>query len=535
MSEEEMQDILKDLASRGFNDDHLRSEIERMEALGLPAFSITRVKNFGDERMSYRLQFEWLESSLSYEFTAIGANHRMPVDIAKKMVNGINSIQLDRDMSVIDWAKYWDSRFKGEPADENFDMACCIDGIAQLLLHESSDVNLVAEQLMYKHWPPEIFALFSKDPERISKTFEQSYCFQKSTHPDITAELAYLIISERIDSLELQVEEFTAGLISVSDIRNEIHCKLKGSPSQTALNFSFVSGDAAIDLDIPVNRKDGWYHADTYRINSIQLPEIVQGIFNGVDSERLDKKMNTVDWKNDEDIIFLIDEDHIGHPKDIELMQEELFRMALDPEGKKAADILMLRHYLHVPFFEDLITSTAHGLLKGLPKSQAQFLAGMPLDKAVNLAAGRLVIVRDIQNSGHTTWQRMGFTADGNNGTLVGLFGISEAELEKMIAMLPVNMYDASEIEKALKNGDIVKVEAKTGIPITIMVSENADRITILDRKGKEIPFNFQLDPNWKPDKIQAQNLQDNVSKEGYKHQKVPTKIKESRSKGKGL
>ncbi len=81
MNEQEMQEILENLASRGFNDDQLRSDIDRNEAYGLPRFSISRKKEFGDELMEYRLNFQWLERSLAYELTAIHG----PKDVDNKL------------------------------------------------------------------------------------------------------------------------------------------------------------------------------------------------------------------------------------------------------------------------------------------------------------------------------------------------------------------------------------------------------------------------------------------------------------------
>lgn len=199
MNEEDMARILEDLANRGFNDDQLRTEIENKEALSLPAFSIQREKIFEEERMFYRLFFQWSESILGFELTTIHVNHRMAMGIDKKLVNGLNSIELDKEMSGIDWGEYWESMLKGQMPKEISDQAAgCIDSIAQLLLYGTADVNLVGEQLMYKHWPPEIFALFSKAPEKIHSLYEHNFSFPLKTYADISAELAYHIISGRL-------------------------------------------------------------------------------------------------------------------------------------------------------------------------------------------------------------------------------------------------------------------------------------------------------------------------------------------------
>lgn len=163
MNEEDMQRILKDLEDRGFDDGLLRWEVESKEALNLPAFTINREKNFGEDRMFYRLFFQWTEAIMGFELKAIHANHRMPVDIDRKFINGVDSIQLDKEMSGIDWGKHWETMLKNQVVREDSDQtADCIDSICQLLLHEAADVNLVGEQLMYKHWPPEYLPYFQE-------------------------------------------------------------------------------------------------------------------------------------------------------------------------------------------------------------------------------------------------------------------------------------------------------------------------------------------------------------------------------------
>lgn len=532
MNEQEIQILLEDLAGRGFDDAQLRKDIERNEALGLPVFSITRDKEFGDERMKYKLSFQWQESSLSYKLTSIDANHRMPIDIEEKKFGGFDTAILDKGMSMINWKQYWKDTLEGVKIPDSYPMAADhIDSLSQLLLSGISDAKHAAEELMYKHFPTDIFTIFSERQEIMQRLYEHSYNFSLEVYPVVTAELAYFIISERFDSLELKVEEFATKLITPEEIRNEIYRQLKWAPEQAELSFEFLSGNNSVDIIIPVSRSDGWYEPQPYWVSVTPLPEIPQGTFNNVDSDRLDKKMATVDWKNDQEIVFLNEDENIAYPRDIELLQEELFRMALDPEGKKAADLLMLKHYLHAPFFEDMISTSAHEILRELPKRSSQFGVNIPLNKAVNLVAGRPVMMETKENVGQTNWVKMDFSEAGMDGTLKNFEGISESGLKRMIEILPINDHEKTGMLISLMNGAAVKAETKIGVPITIMVRENAEDIKISDAVGREIPFNFQLDPDW-----EQKNEHDINPKASQKNENIARSLpSSSKRKGRGI
>lgn len=533
MNEEDMQRILEDLADRGFNDDQLRREIENKEALGLPAFSIKREKNFEEEHMFYRLFFQWTESTLGFELTTIHANHRMPVDIDKKLVNGVNSIELDKELSGIDWVKYWESMLKGQAAEEISDQAAgCIDSIAQLLLYESLDVNLVGEQLMYKHWPPEIFDLFSKEPEKIHSLYEHNFAFSLNSYTDISAELAYLILSGQADGLEMQIADLLLPHVPESAIRNEIHKVLKHLPGKQELKFAFATENYFASLSIPLKLNKGWYKLDEYELAVTPFPEIEFGTFNGIDSTRLDKKLGTVDWRNDEGIFYLAGDNRSTFPRDIELLQEELFRMALSPEGKIVADQLMLKYWLCAPVFKDFISPSAMELLSGLPVKTYTFSSDVTFGKAKNLLLDRPVL--EDKKEYQDTAKNWLWLKPSKNGyqQLATLPGISIKELQNLIDVLPVNNFSKSDIEQGLITGDMVETSTKAGTALYIRVNDTATGIQLFDSDKKEIPYNFHMDANWTP----GQDMYGNLHQQAPDAKEIGTKQRfERKHKGRRI
>jgi len=531
-----MEDLLKDLAGRGFNDERLRADIEINEAYGLPRFSISRVKEFGEERMYYKLTFQWLDSSMGYEFTAIYANHRMPVDIDQCIVNGINSIWLDQEMSKINWPMYWESKRKEEPANEALEMAYqCIDGLAQLLLSESLQAKFTGESLMYKHWPSEIFRLFSEQPDRMGRLYEHDYNFDLKEHADITAGLAYLIISERINALKMHITNMGITQVPDSVIEKEVHSLLKELPDKADLKFSFSSQEYYATLKVPVFLDKGWYNLEGYTLKLVQLPEIKHGIFNGVDSEKLDKKMSTVNWREDKDIAFVEKNAEVWFPRDIELLQEEIFRIGFYPEGKEVADLLMLKHWLCAPVFNDFISQQAKDRLIELPTRAASFSSDIHLDNALGLLYGRPVWKKLAEDQEHGLWQRLAAAADGRQAKLVTFEAISKKQLGEICNMIPVPDNKKETILRQLLHGKEVQTRANNGKMIRLELTESVDGIRIFDQKKNEIPFNFQLNADWKPAQSPLEVHQENISKQENTQQKIALQIKAARSKGKGL
>ncbi|QIH33471.1 hypothetical protein [Sphingobacterium sp. DR205] len=536
MNEQEMQEILENLASRGFDDHQLRLDIDRNMSYGLPRFSISIEKEFGAERMYYKLNFQWFESSLGYELTSIHANHRMPVDIDKIIVNGINSNDLDRDMTEVNWSKYWESKSNEGAAYEALAIVPhCIDGLAQLLLSESLQAKFTGESLMYKHWPLEVFSKFSEEPERMGRLYEHDYSFDLKEYPNMTAQLAFLIISERTDSLKMQFSDLGASQIAEPSVESEVYRRLKFKPEKAELTFSFSNQHQYCTLQVPVFLDNGWYNLDSYILGLVQFPDINHGTFNGVDSERLDKKMSTINWREDKDIAFTEKNAEVWFPRDIELLQEELFRMTFYQEGQEAADLLMLKHWLCAPIFEDFISERAKERLLSLPIKEAQFSSNIQVDKAIGLLSGRPVWKQLAIDQEHGIWQRLISPADGREAELETFEAISKKQLGSIYDMIPVPEYRKETILRQLLNGEAVVMPANNDQIIRLELTENVDGISIFDSNRREIPFNFQLEPDWTPDQSHAVDQREIRHLSATDPRKISVKSSNKKSKGRGL
>lgn len=497
-----MNELLNDLDRRGFSDELLAEEINTFSAYHLPLFSLKRERKIDGEQMEYRLVFHWNDPDMKYELRAIEVLHRMRVKIEPGTYLGIDIISLDKKMALVDWEQFWKSNSQDQKMSGFSHHADSImRSLSELLREGSSEVQDIAEDLMYKYFPSEIFSIFSPKPERHKQIYEHNFTYRLEHYPQISAELAYLFITERTDSLASQLEEFMPEQVSDSEIRNEIYNKLKNNPDEALLNFEWVTQDGTVvEMNVPVDKKDNWLHAIQYQLIVSQLPELPKGVLNSVDAELLAKRMALIDWKNDEDLVFANSKGDIAYTREAELIQEELFRMAWDPDGKKAADLLMLRYFHTVPFFEDQISAEAYGLLENLQKRVVYLTSETSVDEALNMIKGRPVLIKGIPDHIDENWLSLKFSEPDKAGELTPLKGITPKELEKMIAIIPVENNNIPGIVEGLMAGERIETTSKSGVPITIMMTANADRVMICDPNGMEIPFNFDLDPDWRPE-----------------------------------
>ncbi|GEM_PF-965156 len=534
MKQENLDIILNELDRRGFSDQLLAEEIKWLAAYNLPVFSLKRQKQFGGERIDYRLIFQWNDPELKYELKSIGVWHRMDVNFEPVTYLGIDIAALDKKMASINWEEYWELAKKGISlaAVITDDINSSIKAISDLLHEGNTEVQLIAEELMYKYFPAEIFVIFAPKPERLSRFYEHSFTFDLEHYPNISAEIAYLLITEKADSLESQLDEFLPDQISDSEIRNEIYNKMGSIPQEALLDFNWITKDGSlVELSVPVTKKDNWYGIDLYQLSVRQLPEIPKGTFNKVDAKALNQKMEKIDWKDNVDLVFIKNDEDIGFDQEAEFIQEELFRMALVPEGKQAADLLMLKYFYAVPFFEDQIRQEAYQLLENLPSKIAYLTPETSVDNALNLIKGNPVLInRIVHENNPGEWLRMEFPGQDMAGELITFTGISMSELRKLVSVLPVDVNDLFTIEEKLIGGESIVVESKLGKPISIKMTQDADRIMICDVHEREIPFNFRLDPDWIPKEVQITNAHSEQKQQTKGHEKKTAGNKRKRN-----
>lgn len=305
----------------------------------------------------------------------------------------------------------------------------------------------------------------------------------------------------------MQIADLGLPHIPDSAIRNEIFKTLKHLPGKEELKFTFATENYYASLGIPIKLTKGWYKLDGYALSVTPFPEIELGIINGIDAKRIDKKLETVDWRGDDDIVSLASDNRSTFPEDIALLQEELFRLALSPEGKIVADQLMLRYWLCAPVFEDFISPGAMEMLMALPVKTHKFNSEITGKKAVNLLLGRPVLKDKPDNQGDAcNWLRLIPSKKGLQ-ELVTFPALPIKELQNLINLLPVDSSLKSGIEDDLINGEIAQTVSKSDRALYLKVTDTATGIQLFDHNKKEIPYNFYMDADWMPTQGQYGSL----------------------------
>lgn len=396
MDKKQLNVLMDDLNNRGVHGDSLELEIARYTALRLPVFAVNFHKYFGAERMSYKLFFERVGGEKSYELTGVTAIHQLPIDIPEHSIKGVKTKQLENQMAEIDWIAYPNILVTGRASAEKEEKIENVNiALAVLLSDESGDGRKIAALLMYKYWPEEMFSLMSGSlVDSLREEYERrSMNFSLDIYPLLTADQVFLMVSERADSLgnmfmELEIpEEFEA------EIRNQLYVQLNGFPEKAEVKLQFNTEECFFSLTIPVIKYLAWYGLDDYKVEVSIFPPIAHGVFNGVDSEYLDKKLSVIDWKNDPDLVSLSeDTNEMEFDSEVKRLEGELCRLALDPSGKFIADQLRIKHFLGAPFFEATINDEAWQWLADLPTKTVQFPVDIPVSHAIPMMLGRPVL-----------------------------------------------------------------------------------------------------------------------------------------------
>ena len=112
-------ELIAYLKSLGFEGDLLEDNIMKQCQEFQKSFQIEHRVAFGDELMRYRLRFAYDRQFQAYRITGYEATHRNHVDLDHKQIDGIDTADLERRISAIDWKEHFDSHGFKSNADSN--------------------------------------------------------------------------------------------------------------------------------------------------------------------------------------------------------------------------------------------------------------------------------------------------------------------------------------------------------------------------------------------------------------------------------
>lgn len=494
--------FIQTIAQMGFEGPEVEKQVWERVNSGLDSFSITCKKEYDQERMDYELFIEKnSDVSETLHLMYLIATHRKPIEIAEKVINGVNTGSLDKEMALVDWQSYWyDNKESLAPSQEKQ-----VSGIMKALtkLHASGEIpGLEFQQLlMYKHWPEEYFDVYRKSERHLIKNkYEESEKFILLEFPLVTADLAYHILSDRYEALISKLQSL--GFNRIPEINMDIILQkmLSHNPDNFLFEGTYNTAEGFVAFGIPIKKVDGWYNFDTYQITFTPYPEADHGIFNGIDTAVLESSMQEVSWNNPKKLFIYHEESEPEfRPLAYDLV-EELNRLKQTKEGAEVAAILELKYLRGVVFYGDHLSDRAWELLEQFPQRTNNFPAEQNINSAVNAMAGHAVLntLNKKINKEMDCWVRLDFSQRQPDGTYVSrlIEGYSVQQVEDHIRMLPIFNHCFYDIRDELLAGDKVRTPLLDDREIIIQALPEEETLRLYTPDMQPIPFNFRMEPN---------------------------------------
>lgn len=501
--EQSAEQILERLRYFGFDSIKVKEILFKGIESGFPNFSLYHEKGYGHELMRYEVAVEHNgEAPGTYQLKEVKATYRRPVQINFGVIDGINTATLDADMAGIDWHGRLEQPDK-YPIDYRIP-----EVFRQLvILFNSKDPKgLEAEQLLiYKHWPPEFYNTFrKKDRAAIGPDYEQIASFGLGPESNFSVDLAYLSMTGRFASLAVDLQKVLNGVLTRTEIEKKLVKELRPFPEQFDFRGHVNRPENYAEFSIPVSIGDDGYTFHSYQVKLTTYPEVPDKIINGIDCRQLEEMMKEVTWKDDREL-FIPAEDEDKAP-DFKLkiaeIESQLWALSQDLIGGEVADLLRLKFHQEVTFFETMILQSAWDEMLEFPTRQGQFFADLSINKAISLLAGRAVYFPIQEGIGlpENNWTRIDLSANPGDGhyDFQIIKGPSRQDIENMLSMLLVtNSYHLG-IQQKLLDGERVKVENELGNTYRVEADPEQKQLKVFSGDGREIPFNFHLDPDYK-------------------------------------
>lgn len=526
ISEESINELLQQLESLGFLKENIERELRGQVALNIREFSIARAMTFGEDKMRFDLWFRQNTDGDSVQLAECRAVLLFPVPVDDLYINGISTTELDAKMKGIDWEAY----LAGTIADESL-----VENARQMLddlwcLSRDNDKGLeIQNKLVYKYFPEQ---QWNEDVKRLSYNY-QSYSKTITDFDDWNVRLCYMQLSGKLDDILDLLSKLKLSDIDVYSYP-KLYQDIAAGNEEFDLKFSFNQPEGLSDIFIPIRRTEDGYGLDTYTVEYTPYPAIEHGVYNHVDTKLLEQQMQQIDWRDDNALFEFTEDEEPEIKPEPALVSEQLFHLSKDLVGADIADLLHLKYFIGVTFFEDNILETAWDQLDELPKRVSSFSGETPVKEATSLLAGKAVLIKnpDIPLKARSTWQQYVFDEENryHHTKLIKDYPVKVLEQQLRMLLHPALSSDVNNNRDKLLSGDTIETLSYTGKKIFIQADPAGKALRVFDENKKEVAVNFNLDADWRPDKnvVHYQRISSGGQTRGNKPAKKNTK-------GKGL
>lgn len=490
INEEKLDGLISYLSSLGFEGEKLEADIRDAWREYNPAFTVNHRIAFGDELMRYKLRFVNDRQFTAYRLAEYEAIHRDPVPVEHKVIDGIDTADLERRMGEVDWERHFGTDKGQREPDEKADAIA--SDLNRLIGSPGFDGRTIASKLLFKYWPK---AAWDNGAMELHEAYEVDRTFTADESGLPNATLAYHTVSGRLDELHgklrgMGLEEFPG-----IDLHGLLQHYLSDDFTHFDIRCSASEQEGIIDFHTRVIGLGQAFEPGMLSATLIRYPSFTHGVYGGVDTLRLDQDANTINWK-DPDALLTADKhgDFVIRPEIADIL-ERIAGLSGSGNGK-AATYFYMKHIRLSGELEDFIPGNVHDILTNLPKVAASFPGEFNLDtrSIYNLLCGRPVMER---SEGVTdVWLQM--VREGAK-PIRKIEGLTRGQLQELLDMVPLDDPDNRSVRKSIMDGNLTEVELRNGKRILLRVGHDAKSLKAFTPDMEDIPVNLNFDPGWTP------------------------------------
>ncbi len=537
MNREQGKELLDYLASLGFAGEKLATKLREKLQLNTPSFIVPDKISFGEEQMFFKLYFVKDQQFNAYRLQRYQATHRSPVLPEHAIINGIDTAALEERMKGQDWEMYFNRPKDAVDTTAVKDMLETTQLLNKLSEGQNFDGIEIQEELMYKYWPVENYVSNGKSD---FKTYhERSRDFVPSEYGTCNANLAFHILSGRLDDLFEKMQVMDLDTWPATDLHNKLEQILSGNPENFELKFTRNEPEGYSEIIIPVVTVADEFSVGTYTHALTPYPDIEHGIYNGIDTKTLEDHMREIDWHNDRQLFIFHEDSEPEFTARAGDVQEQMYRLSQDNVGTNIADQLQLKYWADATFFSDMLQQSAWNRLAELPKYIQKFPAELNVKAGYNLLCGRAVTENLMYPYGPESdnWLRLNLNnkdADGNYEIRqAGSF--SKIEMENVLDVFPIPNSNYYPVKNELLRGDMVFVKLANDKKVLMEANPEEWTLNVYTPDMRLIPTNVHLDPDWKPSVGKEESINQTQQKRPIPADKYPTVKRSQKRKGRGL
>jgi len=504
--QDNLADLISYLKSLGFEgsilEATLRKEYERFDAF----MYIDHYIAFGNDLLRYELHLVYDRQFNAYRLDQYEVFYRKQVNIEHKIINGIDTQELERLMAEVDWHYYFFQEMNDLPTEED------LSGIFEKMEALSDENNPNSEglkiksRLIYKYWPS---GNWNDEANELQDIYETSKVF-KAEHLGIAnATLAYHITSGNFGNLHELISRTGIEAYPGFDLKGLLAVYLSKNSERFDLSFSCQQEDGIIDFHIPVCKQEGRYEAEYMELTFTRFPEIKHGVFSGIDTANLKEQMKLIDWEHG-DLYYLDEnEDVILYPY-VQTIKDSIDRLNADTQTQHIGEYLQIKYWGESVM--EMYVNEETWQMKDWEKTRQRFTLDEDTRTIGNLMQGRPVhsSMLSISDAPDERWCVIDATSVADNGLnpIKYIEGISRGQIETMVSMLSVDgTVWTGDIVRSIQQGEKVPVDINgingaEQVIVSVPANPAEQRLEVTTPEGRSIPFNFKMDPDWCADQI---------------------------------